>query len=326
MTVEDDVQSGRQAHERPAKRRRRRGAIAQVILFTSIWSAVAGLFGLLAALPTMLAVYQQHGWGLADFGHRMTSQLDPDELNAILSTSSGTTLAVAVATAIATALSVWIMRRWFEGPALLDLGLRPGAGWLPDSLVGLLLGPLMFLAILLALAAVGWASVGAGAITPRELLTAFVTFVLVGFSEEVLSRGWVLQVLERGRGTRAAVIGSALVFAILHGFNPDFGLTALLGLFLAGLLLAQAYLVTRQLWLPIALHLSWNFSEGPLFGFPVSGLPANGLLHVTPIGPDVVTGGAFGPEAGLVVAGGIAIASALLYLYGLRRNRRQPAA
>jgi membrane protease YdiL (CAAX protease family) len=192
--------------------------------------------------------------------------------------------------------------------------------------LGLALGPLMFLAILLALAAAGWAEVDGGTITARELLTAFVTFIFVGFSEEVLSRGWVLQVLERGRGKRAAVIGSAAVFALLHSFNPDFGLTALLGLFLAGLLFAQAYLVTRQLWLPIAMHLSWNFSEGPLFGFPVSGLPANGLLHVTPTGPEVVTGGGFGPEAGLVVVGGIALASAVIYLYGVSRNRRLPPA
>jgi uncharacterized protein len=298
---------------RSPTRRRRRGAITQVILFTSIWSTLAGLFGLLAALPTLLAVYQQHGLGIPEPGHRMSDQLGPGEFNAIFSASSGTTLAVAAATALATVLSVWVMRRYFGGPALLDLGLRRRPGWPLDTLVGLALGPLLFLAILLLLLAVGWASVEPGQIGTRELLTVFVTFVLVGFSEELFARGWVLQVLERGRGTRAAVVGSAVVFALLHAFNPGFGLTALLGLFLTGLLFAQAYLATRQLWLPMALHLSWNFAEGPLFGFPVSGLPAEGLLRVTPTGPDAVTGGAFGPEAGLVVVVGIALASAVIY-------------
>src|SRR5690606_10462502 len=119
------------------------------------------------------------------------------------------------------------------------------------------------------------------------------------------------------------------IFALLHGFNPGFGLTALLGLFLAGLLFAQAYIVTRQLWLPIALHLSWNFAEGPLFGFPVSGLPGEGLLTVQLAGPEVVTGGAFGPEAGLVVIVGIAIAAGVLYMRGRWRrtaNAQRPAA
>jgi membrane protease YdiL (CAAX protease family) len=185
---------------RVPRARRRRGAITQVILFTSIWSTLAGLFGLLAALPTLLAVVQRHG----------PNQPDPAELGAILSASSGTTLAVAAATALATVLSVWIMRRYFEGPALLDLGLRRRPGWLLDTLVGLALGPTLFLAILLLLLAVGWASVGPGGIGPRELLTALVTFVLVAFSEELFARGWVLQVLEGGRGTRAGVIGSAI--------------------------------------------------------------------------------------------------------------------
>jgi len=107
---------------------------------------------------------------------------------------------------------------------------------------------------------------------------------------------------------------------VLHAFNPGFGITALVGLFLAGLVLAEAYLVTRQLWLPTAFHLSWNFSEGPLYGFPVSGLPTEGLLTVTPHGPEVVTGGAFGPEAGLVVIVGIGLAA--LILAGVGRWRR----
>jgi membrane protease YdiL (CAAX protease family) len=308
----------------PRKRRRRRGAIAQVLLFTSIWSTLAGLFGLLAALPTLLAAFERHGLGLPSLGRRVSDQLDPGELTAILSTSSGTTLAVAAATALATILSVWVMRRFFGGPALLDLGLRRRPGWLLDTAVGLALGPALFLAILLLLVAVGWASVARGTIGARELVMAFVTFVLVAFSEELFARGWVLQVLERGRGTRAAVIGSAATFALLHAFNPGFGLTALLGLFLAGLLFAQAYLTTRQLWLPMALHLSWNFSEGPLFGFPVSGLPAEGLLRVTPTGPDVMTGGAFGPEAGLVVVVGIALASASIYALGRWRPIQTP--
>jgi membrane protease YdiL (CAAX protease family) len=306
----------------PRRRMRRRGAITQVILFTSIWSTLAGLFGLAAALPTLIAVYQQHGLGLPEPGRRISDQVDPAELNAILGASSGTTLAVAAATALATVLSVWVMRRYFEGPALLDLGLRRRPGWLVDSILGLALGPGLFLAVLLLLLLTGWGNVERGAIGGGHVATAFATFVLVAFSEEVLSRGWVLQVLERGRGTRAAVIGSAAVFALLHAFNPGFGLTALLGLFLAGLLFAQAYLTTRQLWLPMALHLSWNFSEGPLFGFPVSGLPAEGLLRVTPTGPDVVTGGTFGPEAGLVVVVGIALTSAAIYALG----RVRPAA
>ncbi len=307
---------------RPSGRRirRQRGAIAQVVLFLSIWGTVVPVFGLLAAWPTLTAALEQSGMVGPD--GRISPDVDADRLSALMTATSSTTLAVAAATAVGTILSVWIMQRFFHGPSLLDLGLRPRPGWLADSAIGLVLGPVMFLAILLVLLAAGWASVEAGMIGASGLLAAFVTYVLVAFAEEVFARGWVFQVLERGRGTGAAVIGSAAVFSLLHAFNPGFGLTALLGLFLAGLLFAQAYIVTRQLWLPIALHLSWNFSEGPLFGFPVSGLPGEGLLTVRPTGPEVVTGGPFGPEAGLIVVVGIAIASAALYALGRWRSAR----
>lgn len=287
------------------KRRRRRGAIAQVVLFTSIRSTLVTVFGLAPLAPLLV----EASWTGQSVG----------ELLGVLSAASTTTLGMTAAKALATICSVWIMRRWCDGPALLDLGLRPRPGWLADSVVGLALGPAMFGTMLLVLLAAGWASITAGSITAVQLLTAFVTYVLVAFSEEVFARGWVLQVLERGRGRRWAVVGSAVVFSMLHAFNPGFTIMALVGLFLAGLLFAQAYLVTRQLWLPMALHLSWNFSEGPLFGFPVSGMPGAGLATVAPTGPELVTGGAFGPEAGLVVLVGMALAAAAIWALGRSR-------
>jgi membrane protease YdiL (CAAX protease family) len=247
--------------------------------------------------------------------------LPSSESNAALGATSPTILLVSAATALATALSVWLAHRFMGGPALLDLGLRCRPGWLADTLIGLALGPLMFGMILLVLLAAGWATVGSGTIDGRGLLIAFLTYVLVAFSEEVLSRGWILQTLERGYGVRTAVIGSAALFAVLHAFNPGFGIAALLGLFLAGVLFAEAYLVTRQLWLPIAFHLSWNFSEGPLYGFPVSGLPGEGLLTVSPTGADAVSGGAFGPEAGLILI--VGMVPVALVLVGLARWRRR---
>jgi membrane protease YdiL (CAAX protease family) len=303
----------------PRKRRTpARGAIRQVVLFTTIWSTLVSIFGLLAVLPGMLATLQQSGAVVTnpDGSWSVGARLTPEQAEALMSAASTTTLAVAAATLLATVLSVWIMRRWFDGPALLDLGLHRRPGWLADSLVGLALGPVMFLGILLLLLAVGWARVQAGTADAAALLISFGTFVLVAFSEEIFARGWIFQVLEKGRGTRWAVIGSAAIFALLHGFNPGFGLAALVGLFVAGLLFAQAFIVTRQLWLPVALHLSWNFAQGPIFGFPVSGLPGSGLLAVQPTGPEIVTGGAFGPEAGLVLLVGIALASGCLFLLG----------
>ena len=291
-----------------------------MILFFSIWGTIVPLLGMLAAVPRITEALDRQG--LLGPDGRILPHVEIEQLYAVLAASSSATLIVAAATVIGTIVSVWIMQRFFHGPSLLDLGLRLRPGWISDTVIGLMLGPVMFLAILLILLAAGWASIEPGTIGVMGLLTAFVTYVLVAFSEEVFARGWIFLVLERGRGTRAAVIGSAGIFAALHAFNPGFGLTALLGLFLAGLLFAQAYVVTRQLWLPIFFHLSWNFSEGPLFGFPVSGMTSEGLLTVVPTGPEVITGGPFGPEAGLIVIVGMAIASATLYALGRWRAER----
>ncbi|MCC7369278.1 MAG: CPBP family intramembrane metalloprotease [Chloroflexi bacterium] len=294
--------------ERPrARAKRQRGAIAQVVLFTTVWSTLVSVFGLVAVAPVLLEAGR-------------TGQ-SAEELLGVLSAASTTTLGMTAATALGTVLSVWVMWRWFDGPALLDLGLRPRRGWLADSLVGLGLGPAMFGLMLALLLLVGWVQVTGGSISASQLAVALLTYLLVALSEEVFARGWILQVLERGRGRVWAVVGSSAIFSILHGANPNITLMALVGLFLAGLLFAQAYLMTRQLWLPIALHLSWNFSEGPIFGFPVSGMASQGLLTVTPTGPEVMTGGAFGPEAGAVVIVGMVLASAVIA--GLARTRPQ---
>ena len=83
--------------------------------------------------------------------------------------------------------------------------------------------------------------------------------------------------------------------------------------------LLMAYLRTGQLWLSIGLHIGWNFFEGVVFGFPVSGLDIYRLIRHQIQGPEIWTGGAFGPEAGLIVLPALVIGAVLIYLY--TRNR-----
>jgi membrane protease YdiL (CAAX protease family) len=195
-------------------------------------------------------------------------------------------------------------------------------GYLLPVVLGLAIGPLVFLTIQLIEALAGWADIGAGSISAAAFGAAFVTFVFVAFSEEILARGFLLQILERRYGTLAGVIGSTAIFSLLHISNPGATWAALIGLVVAGLLFAYAYLATRQLWLPIALHLSWNCSEGPIFGFPVSGLQGPGLLDPNVSGPPAITGGAFGPEGGLVGLLGVGLAAAMIAAYQRAVARR----
>jgi uncharacterized protein len=93
----------------------------------------------------------------------------------------------------------------------------------------------------------------------------------------------------------------------------------------AGVLLAVAYAATGRLWLPIGIHIGWNFTEGRIFGVPVSGFPAvPSLFRGTVSGPDFLTGGTFGLEASLLAVLVCSVAAALLIAYTLRAERIVP--
>ncbi len=93
------------------------------------------------------------------------------------------------------------------------------------------------------------------------------------------------------------------------------------GSFFAGVYLAYAYIRTKQLWLSIGLHIGWNFFEGVVFGFPVSGLATYTLSRINVHGPELWTGGAFGPEAGLIILPSLIVGGILIYLYTRKRVR-----
>jgi membrane protease YdiL (CAAX protease family) len=88
-----------------------------------------------------------------------------------------------------------------------------------------------------------------------------------------------------------------------------------------GIFLAYGYIRTRQLWLPLGLHTGWNFFESTVFGYPVSGMSGlPRLIHQDVSGPELLTGGEFGPEAGLLLLPGLLLGSLLVYLYTRRTH------
>jgi hypothetical protein len=107
-------------------------------------------------------------------------------------------------------------------------------------------------------------------------------------------------------------------FGVFHGLNPNLTWLALLNIFLAGVVLAAGYLVTRSLWLPMAFHFSWNFVQGPILDFPLSGLDTTGVLITRSGGNAWLTGGAFGPEGGLFSTAVLCLALLLLWVWHRR--------
>jgi uncharacterized protein len=183
----------------------------------------------------------------------------------------------------------------------------------------------------LILTLAGWyhvqqVQIGFGAIV-TTLLSGLLLYAVVAIQEEVIFRGILFRLLQRSFGSWIALGMSALTFGWFHIANPGASWISSLAIALeAGVTLAACYILTRNLWLGIGMHWGWNFFEGTVFGYNVSGNSSSVLLHSSTTGPSLFTGGEFGPEAGLItVALSVVLFSILLYL-AARRGRICPPA
>lgn len=217
---------------------------------------------------------------------------------------------------LAVAGATLLSARYVDRRRLSDLGLRREPGWVADLVAGLALGVLLQTLIAGVGLAAGWFRVADTLVgTAAGFGSALLVFLVVGFYEELVSRGLLLVNVAEGlrfAGDRVAVGGalavSAGVFGLLHGANPGATLASTVGITLAGAFLGVGFVLTGRLSFPIGVHISWNAAQGLLYGFPVSGLGVDAaVVDLKPTGPTVVTGGSFGPEAGLLGAGAIAL-------------------
>ncbi|WP_345947776.1 CPBP family intramembrane glutamic endopeptidase [Mucilaginibacter sp. PAMB04274] len=158
-----------------------------------------------------------------------------------------------------------------------------------------------------------------------ELGIYFILFILVGFNEEFLMRGIWVEYLRIRHSDFTAIVISSGVFAALHLFNPNVTALSFLNLLLAGVILAQLYLLTKNIWLATLFHLSWNFFQGPVLGFSVSGLSMHSIFtQPGKQADDIVNGGAFGLEGSVITTLVLLLFSFALY-QKLKRRQVKPA-
>jgi membrane protease YdiL (CAAX protease family) len=227
--------------------------------------------------------------------------------------------------------ATWLARRLLDRRPFLDLGMHARPGWCLDLLFGIALGGLLMAAVFGTEWALGWLRIDSfawqAAAWPamlRSLAGALFLYIIVALNEETAIRGYLLQNLAQGLNTVWAILISSLLFGLLHAANPFATWTSALYLVIAGVFLAAGYLATGSLWLPIGLHLGWNFFQGTVFGFPVSGTGGFHLVSQTVAGPQWATGGHFGPEAGLTGPAAMLLGTILIWLWGRRVAARRP--
>ncbi len=216
---------------------------------------------------------------------------------------------------VAVLLASWIMMERVEGKPLAALGL-PVDRLAPGSFArGTLLGASLIGLVVLGMAVAGavtWTRDPASAGHIVGASVEFTAFLAVAaFAEELLLRGYPLQLFAEALGGTAAVLVTAVLFAALHGLNPHVSMLALGNIALAGVLLGAALLRTMSLWFASGLHFGWNWAMGVGADLPVSGLDEStpGFSLDTPgieaviDGATWLTGGPFGPEASWLVTG-----------------------
>jgi uncharacterized protein len=224
-----------------------------------------------------------------------------------------------VITLIAFMLSIWIAGRILDRRPFSDFGMRLNRDWWIDFAFGLFLGALLVSLVFGIQLSTGWITVSdtlvahsSALVFPLAVLAYLVTFIAVGIQEELLFRGYQLQNLAEGLSGKLISPGLAIllatflssaVFGVVHMTNPNASLVSTVNIIAAGVfLLAVGYILTGELAIPIGVHITWNFFMGNIYGFPVSGIDFSGvtLIAIQQSGPELWTGGAFGPEAGLL--------------------------
>lgn len=129
----------------------------------------------------------------------------------------------------------------------------------------------------------------------KELLFSILIFTIISLAEEILIRGYVLKNLMNSFNKYIALVISSILFSLMHLFNPHINFFSLFDLFLAGIVLGLSYIYTKNLWFPIAMHLSWNLFQA-LFGFNVSGQEIYSIIEFGMIEKNSWNGGDFGLE------------------------------
>jgi membrane protease YdiL (CAAX protease family) len=149
-----------------------------------------------------------------------------------------------------------------------------------------------------------------------------ILFLSVALAEELLSRGYHYGLIAHSYSKKAAIIVSAVLFALLHSMNNAVWSSPIpmLELFFAGVLFALIRIVTGGLWAPIGLHFTWNFFQGPVYGFEVSGLPMNSIVKTEALGHPLLSGGEFGAEGSIVGLTLTCIACLICYRYGKKKR------
>ena len=267
-----------------------------------------------------LAVYMVLYWFL-DSGASILNSL-ADSLGHIVGSTNADfnfLLLTVVLSFLVNLTMVYVFRKFVDRRSVHSLGFD-FRNRIHDAIAGVLIPVVILGMVTLLLYFSGnleWADISFEA---THFVAGLFIMIIVAIGEEIVFRGYILNNLLQSVNRWLALGISALLFAMMHSNNPEVTIISVLNLFVAGILLGLNYIFTRNLYFAILLHTSWNFLQGPVLGFPVSGVQLESVLHPEVKGNEFITGGGFGLEGSLLTAMLIAVAILILVLLYMRNN------
>ena len=211
---------------------------------------------------------------------------------------------------------LWILMKFVDKEPFTNLGFNI-KGKMNDIILGMALGLLLMAVGYSTLIFLGEIKFVSFNYDLKSIILLFLLFIGVSVVEETYVRGYVLKNLLKSFNPVVSLIISSAIFSLLHFFNPNVNYIALTELFIAGILLGVSYVYTKNLWFPIALHLSWNFFQ-VMFGFNVSGMDTYSLIEFEILENNNINGGDFGFEGSY-----LSILFSLIMIYFLWRHYKK---
>ncbi|HVQ64003.1 MAG TPA: type II CAAX endopeptidase family protein [Terriglobia bacterium] len=203
---------------------------------------------------------------------------------------------------IPASVAFFIMARFVDRIPLAAFGITPHDRWLRDLSAGValavgMLGITIVGSFLFGKVQMQW---NASVMAIPALATTVAVLLISALNEELVFRGYPLQVLLKGIGPWAAILLVSSIWALLHARNEGATVLSTLNTIIAGVFFSRAYMETRSIWLPYGIHIGWNVGTAVVLGVPVSGIETASLLKTQVSGPPSIVGGGYGPEDGLL--------------------------
>ena len=199
-----------------------------------------------------------------------------------------------------TIFTVGLFQKFISREDFVSIGLN-FVGFKTDFYKGLLAGTVLICSGFILLTVLNLTLIDLTYFSFYDQIFYFFLFTVVSLNEEIAIRGYILHNLSSSFDKYVALIISSLVFMTMHLGNPNIGILSLVNLFLAGIFLGIYTIHKNNLWFPIGAHLTWNYLQGPIFGFEVSGNKINSLFEQKLNGHELLTGGNFGFEGSIIL-------------------------